>query len=70
MTFFIFLVVPGSDVNFPWMDYTVNDNDRSGVAACIIFIGFLQYSVVQLEKFVSLAIEAYNEEGRWDIMES
>ena len=30
-----------------------NDDDRTGVAACVIFIGFFQYSMVELEKFVS-----------------
>ena len=50
------------------MNYTVNDNDRTGVADCVIFIGFFQYTVVELENFVSLALKAYGKGGHWVMM--
>ena len=50
------------------MNYTVNDNDRTGVAACVILIGFFQYTVVELENFVSLALKAYGKGGHWVMM--
>ena len=43
---------------FRRIDHTVNGSDRTGVAACVIFIGFFQYTVVELEN-----LKAYGKGG-------
>ena len=54
---------------FRRMDYTVNDNDRTGVTACVFFIGFFfHYTVVELENFVSLVLKAYGKRRHWVMM--
>ena len=50
---------------FCWMGCTVNEHDGTGVAAYVIFIGIFQYSVVELERFVAVAIGVYYKGGHW-----